>query len=666
MSEAFRIFENMQDVAFVIDEQMNVHFGNGAAGLLLDISARRLSSGKPLVNFVEFSPDLLEESLETVDEPTQMREIRFTTSEGKEGWAQVSVQLLPAPLLSFLASESGVKDLRRWVVYLRDVSLEKTLHEKYKGELDKKEAVIEDLRKAQAELANYSKNLERMVEERTRELRETNRLLATILDSLGQGILVFDRSGTCLPVFSKICEKMFGLSPAGRSVADLLRLDGVDRAMLDKWIEAIFAEMLSFDDLVPLGPSKLMFGDRHVALDFQPMRDERKALHGMVLVATDKTEEMKARQDAERERGLARRIVRIIQHRQQFRMFVSEAERICDDSIAVLRSERDIDGEELARHLHTIKGGAASFSLTEIAEVAHRCEDSLTAHLRMRTPSGPWPLVLRDELASGIETMQRMLADFLQQHAFLAGAAVANGERLVEIPATVLAEWYRRLQDPSAALRLSGEILESWVREPVSKAFLHIDDSLQDLAKSLGKRLKTFKVEGGDLRVLPESFSDLFPTFIHAFRNAVDHGIETPEERSAAGKDPEGRISIRFTRVEETGARWLKVEINDDGRGIDPARIRTRLADRSLPFDANASDDEVVQAVFRDDFSTAAAVTEISGRGVGLAAIKRQAEKMGGWARMHSSLGSGSVLTVMVPEPNESTAGGDVRVRSAS
>ncbi len=651
MSDIYRIFENMQDVILVVDGDRNLHFGNEAAALLLDVSVRRLRGGRPLTNFFEFSPDILEsgEVLNNVDGATQMREVQFKTPAGHEGWAQVSIQSLPDPIVKASGAESG-----RWLLYFRDVSLEKTLHEKYKGELDQKEGVIEDLKKARNELENYSKNLEKMVEARTVELREANRLITTILNSLGQGIFVFNSKGTILPFHSKVTVDMFGQDPGGQSVAKVLDLQSPGKETFDKWMEAVFAEMLDFQDLAPLAPSRLSRGEeKHIALDFHPMRDEDRNLQGVVLVATDKTAEMLAKKEAERERSFAKRIVQVVQHRQQFRMFASEASRICEDLLAHVTPDQKPDLEATARHLHTIKGGAASFTLLEIAETAHHCEDLLTDHVRAQGQGiilTQWPEALCGELVQGVLKMRKSLTDFMESHSFLAGNLNESAERTVEIPAALLAKWNRSIQDPTGARGVSREILENWVMEPAEKAFSHVDGSLKELSEQLGKQLLPLQIVGGDIRVLPEAFAELFPTFIHAFRNAVDHGLEKPEDRQTVGKPLAGQITLTFGVLDINGRRNLKIAIRDDGKGIDPEKIRKRLLEKGIPFDADESDEEIIQAVFRDDFSTAQEVTDISGRGVGLSAVKSQAEKMGGSCMIRSVLGEGSVLTVIVPD----------------
>jgi two-component system chemotaxis sensor kinase CheA len=648
LSDIFRIFENIQEPMFIIDGELNVHWGNSAALQILEVSARRLASGKPLASFIEFKQGVLQEGqdLASIEEPSASREIDFTTAGGGTGSGQISIQSVPEVI-----REASGADSKRWIVYIRNVTLEKILADKFKAQLDAKEAVIGELEKARAELENYSKNLEKMVEARTTELREANRLVSTILNSLGQGIFVFDRNAQTLPFYSKVSERMFGVAPSNKNVADVLRLEGSERETFKKWVEAVFEEMLDFQDLVPLGPSRLTTSaDKHIAFDFHPMRTEQGALQGVVLVATDKTEEMKARKEAERERSFAKRIVQIVQHRQQFKTFVSEAKRITSRLSQSLTSPTGLDHEEVARDLHTIKGGAASFSLIEIAERAHHCEDILSQFAKANEiMPKEWPNGLRMQLKSGIDLIIRLLNEFLQNHSFLAGSS-ENVGRTVEIPVSTLTKWYERIHSPQFAQVVSEEIFENWMKEPAEKLFAHVDGSMRELAQRLGKTLKPVKFIGGDLRVVPEYYLDLFGTYVHAFRNAVDHGIETPGERIAAGKEVDGQITIQFERFEQGGQFWIKTEIGDDGRGIDPIRIKRRLDEKRLAYDASAPDEETIQAVFRDDFSTANAVTDVSGRGIGLSAIKAQAEKMGGEAFVRSVVGKGSILTVVVPD----------------
>jgi two-component system chemotaxis sensor kinase CheA len=135
---------------------------------------------------------------------------------------------------------------------------------------------------------------------------------------------------------------------------------------------------------------------------------------------------------------------------------------------------------------------------------------------------------------------------------------------------------------------------------------------------------------------------------VHAFRNAVDHGIEFPAAREESGKNPEGLISVSFAKIDQNGSPWLEIKIQDDGGGIDPAKIRERLSAKGM--DVSQEDDEqIIQHVFDSQFSTKTVVTETSGRGVGMDAILHSAQKLGGKAFVTSQIGKGTCLSVQVP-----------------
>ncbi|RYZ69271.1 MAG: hypothetical protein EOP05_15095, partial [Proteobacteria bacterium] len=366
----YKLFDTFQDAVLVLDQDGKVVYGNVAATFLLEVSAKRLGSGKPLSNYVEFNPPPYE-SLTTVTESTQLREVAFTASSGKAGWIQVVVH--PQPEFYSAASEDESEKMR-WIVALRDVSLEKTLHDKYKAELDKKEVVINDLKQARSKLEDYSKNLEAMVALRTAELTKTNALLRTILDSLGQGILVFGTDGLTLPVYSQVCEKLFGNSIAGRPIEEVLALDPKEAGVFASWREAVFAEMLDFSDLTPLAPNRLPLDPpTEIALSYNRMVSEQGATSGVVVVTTDRTAEVQALQLAARERALVRKVVQVARHKEAFRLFVQDA----SDLLSQLKTGTFATREELERRLHTLKGGAATFALEPLAQTCHELEDSL-------------------------------------------------------------------------------------------------------------------------------------------------------------------------------------------------------------------------------------------------------------------------------------------------
>jgi len=135
---------------------------------------------------------------------------------------------------------------------------------------------------------------------------------------------------------------------------------------------------------------------------------------------------------------------------------------------------------------------------------------------------------------------------------------------------------------------------------------------------------------------------------VHAVRNAVDHGLETSDARISAGKSPRGRINI--SALERSG--WIDLGIEDDGRGIDVARVKETAVNRGVIDAAKAatlSNEDVYELLFLPGFSTASAVSNVSGRGVGMDAIRAIARDLGGDAKITSRPGRGSRVTIRFP-----------------
>ena len=629
----YRLFDTFQDAVLVVDGDANVVFGNVAATLLFEVSARRLSGGKPLSQFVTFQPDPLtiDGLLPTLKDATQLREVAFTASQGKEGWAQVVIQPQPG----FFSSEPS--ESARWIVCMRDVSLEKTLTEKYKAELDQKQGVIDDLRVARAQLEDYSHNLERMVEERTQALREANQLLKTILDSLGQGILVFDREGRCLPVFSQVCVKLFGVEPAGLPIEDVLGLKGGAGASFGQWRESVYGEMLEFEDLAPLAPSRLeRQPPTEIALGYNPMRTAEGALGGIVVIATDRTLEMQAVREAQRERELVKKVVQVARHREAFRLFSEDAQRL----LSSLASGEVVSREELERRLHTLKGGAATFGLGSMARDCHMLEDQL----KQTDPTAP---EFREKLIAKASEIKTVFNQDLEGLIDLLGPLSKN-TAVVEVPLVRFQHWASTLTSAKTleeSRRIGREIWRECTETPVASAISHFDSGLKELAERLGKKISDLEVRGGETRVAMERLQPLFASLIHAFRNAIDHGLESPEDRVAVGKSEEGHLSVEFKRSD----RELSIVIADDGRGVNVKKLREKLIAAGQKELASQSDFDVAQVILRGEFSTADVITDVSGRGVGVSAIAAEVQALGGTVRVDSVLGKGMTLTIQVP-----------------
>jgi two-component system chemotaxis sensor kinase CheA len=208
----------------------------------------------------------------------------------------------------------------------------------------------------------------------------------------------------------------------------------------------------------------------------------------------------------------------------------------------------------------------------------------------------------------------------------------------------------------AAVLELQVERLDKITRElqqmatslrmmPLRTTFRRMARLVRDVANKNGK-LVDFVLVGEDTeldKVVVDRISD---PLVHALRNAVDHGIETPAERRAAGKPEVGRVELRASH---TGGA-IHVEITDDGRGLDTERILATARERGLVTEDEMLDEKsIADLVYAPGFSTAEKVTDVSGRGVGMDVVKRTVEELRGRVELRSVAGEGTTLEIRLP-----------------
>jgi two-component system chemotaxis sensor kinase CheA len=196
--------------------------------------------------------------------------------------------------------------------------------------------------------------------------------------------------------------------------------------------------------------------------------------------------------------------------------------------------------------------------------------------------------------------------------------------------------------------RITAELQEGVMRirmVPISQIFSRFPRLVRDLSKSLNKKINLV-IEGEETELDKSVIEDLLDPIMHSVRNSVDHGVESAEERKAAGKPEEGKVLLRASNE----GNMINIEIADDGMGIDVEAIKSKAIDRGL-INPNKvlSDVEAFNLIFEPGFSTAKQVTSISGRGVGLDVVRRSIEKLNGTVTVTSEKGKGTKFTIKLP-----------------
>ncbi|OQW50472.1 MAG: hypothetical protein A4S09_01370 [Proteobacteria bacterium SG_bin7] len=635
----FKYFDTLLDSIFLVDEKMEVIYCNEAAAELTGISNRRLRSSQlkkvltldnNLISKIENSPKKTDSFPYT--------ESKYTSSKGKTGIVWIAAQRV---------------ENNKWLLIFRNMTIEAVLQKKYQVEIEEKKAMIVKLENAQKELEKYSKNLEDMVRDRTKLLNKANQLLKAILNSLGQALIVFDEKGRLLPFFSRVCEDLLGLRPPYRWLGKVLNISKGEDEVFQTWLRELFKEKIPFDSLKDLGPKKLStVADRHIELDYFPIRKKDGKISSVVMVGTDKTEEYKAKAEAIRDRKYVQQILKITCNRPLFLTFLKDARRIItglEHSISPFEKNANVDfatsRKFFLRAIHTLKGGSMAYS-TLLAESCHEMEVFLiNLKLVDNNLTGSDFEKFQDHLKrvrEDFESLLKQTKDIVGPTGFNWSSKTSNSLNELHRITTQ----FFNLKSPSA--RMSYMARELFF-EPIINALSDFDDVVLSTAAMLGKKVNPIVFRNPDVKVFPEKYSNLLASLIHAFKNSVDHGIEFPSVRKANGKPETGLIMVTCEEYEEKNVNWLKIVIEDDGSGIDPRAIRRKMVEKNIPGHDKQSDEEVLQNIFLSRFTTKESVTEISGHGLGLDAIRYEAQLLGGWTKIKSMLGKGTILEIAVP-----------------
>lgn len=625
------LFDSLLEPVVILAENKKVIYCNEAFALLVGNSKRKISRGS-IDEVITFAPPIdVFENLSQITDASPYREVNFVTAAQTEGKVQVTIQPFEA---------------KNWIVFIRDVTLEETLQKKYRAELNQKESVIVDLEKAKIELQKYSKNLETMVDERTRQLSQANKTMAAMMDSLGQGFFIFNKSGDVLDVSSKACAHVIEGLPNRKKIWDVLKIEPAKVEGFQKWMTTVFAEMLPFEDLVPLAPHRYKHSaGLTISLEYHPMRDQ-DAIENIVVVATDISSLVAAQKQAEQEKEHAKLIIHMIKSKREIHRFIQESRLILKELKKQVHANRLENPNEIFRCLHTLKGGAALFNIKKLSDECHEAEQILS---ELRTVYSQAGFVALRGKCFDIEEQFEL---FLEETKEILGSGVTAAERHIEIELKRLNSIANKIEKIPGGGPLAKDLLLELAMEPVSRFIEPYNDLVDRTAIALGKSLAPLHIHNGTTLVVPEVYSPLFSTLVHAFRNAVDHGIETPDQRIEAGKSPEGQIEISFKISQKNQQRSLRICIKDDGRGIDPQAIRRKLDQCSIRHD-HLSDFEAIQNVFESQFSTREIVSGISGRGVGMDAVREAALDLGGRCWVESSLGQGTSVFIEVPYTTE-------------
>lgn len=509
--------------------------------------------------------------------------------------------------------------------------------------LGSKELMIEDLIRTQGKLKELNEGLEQKVQERTAKLENAYMFIDAAVNSLDQGLFVINREGQVHSFATKSCENLFGQDVIGTNFPDLIPKTGPDHdSTLYKWIDVVFQEMLPFYSSKGLGPKEVSHGKiteddyRHIKLNYFAMRNKEEELSNIVVVATEDTAEMKTKALFDEQKDKVDMILTILSRKDAFLRFVKESKKIIK-YFETYSINNDPGYEQAKYYLHTLKGNFSLFSVTTVSKFCHEIENNI-----MKGETDDFNLMV-------VELLQR-IKNFLAFASKLVGHDLLGSEEFIEVSQQLV----NNLGDLIKSGRFE-ELLhlynEMFVYKTFEELFTSYEDSTVQLAQSLGKEMNPFVYETHGFKIDPTPFNGVIGTLVHLFRNIADHALEQPATREENGKPRQGTIRVEVLPVDSVnGEEYFCLAISDDGKGIDHNIIAKVLKEKGLWDDWKQYQPEyLVSAIFEDGFSTSEQVTDLSGRGVGMSAIKDEVISLGGKIKIKTVVGEGTSFYLILP-----------------
>jgi two-component system chemotaxis sensor kinase CheA len=230
----------------------------------------------------------------------------------------------------------------------------------------------------------------------------------------------------------------------------------------------------------------------------------------------------------------------------------------------------------------------------------------------------------------------------------LVGELVITQAMLAQTASTLDPVLHDRLLNGMEQLERNARDLQEAVMSvrmmPMDYVFSRFPRLVRDLAGKMGKQIE-LQTYGRATELDKSLIERIIDPLTHLVRNSLDHGIETPEKRVAAGKDPVGQLVLS---AQHSGGN-IVIEVSDDGGGLNRERILKKAMQQGIAVSENSSDDEVWQLIFAPGFSTAEQITDISGRGVGMDVVRRNIQNMGGHVQLSSVPGNGTTTRIVLP-----------------
>ncbi|MCX7841815.1 MAG: ATP-binding protein [Clostridia bacterium] len=524
-------------------------------------------------------------------------------------------------------------------------------NEKYLGVVSIKQFLL-DLAKKREEQIILLKSINERERAHREAIEEMHSSIRNLMDNAGQGFLSIDGNFAVSEQYSRECISIFGCEIGGTNFIDLISpyLNDDQRNTVPSILKEVFGgpEGAKVNVFLTLMPKELKIREKIIKLEYKVI--ENTGNKSLMLILTDITEKKELEQKMAEERNHLKLIVKAVSNQDDV---ISAIQRLREffakDAVFLLKSgqTKAMIVAELFRSVHTFKGDLSHLYLMNASSNLHKLEDSISAmssRIDEISLKDLETFVSEVDVEGIIEKDVKVINDILGEDYF-------NECEHFLIPLDVILTL-----EQLASNILSKEDHDKLIPE-IRKLRCHnikeilrgFDDSIQNIALRLEKAVQSLAVKGDDVFIDKQKYQSFIKSLMHIFRNSIDHGIETPEQRVEIGKSETGKIDCEIKMGNDNS---LTIIIRDDGRGIDYERIKKKAVEKGIYTSdsvRNLSSEQVADIIFLDEFSTKDSISIVSGRGVGLSAVRSEVERLGGIIKVKTEPGNGTEFIISIP-----------------
>lgn len=482
-------------------------------------------------------------------------------------------------------------------------------------------------------------------------LMNLNATVNAMINSLNEGFVVFDRAGKCTSISSKRASEFLGTNPFGKTIWEAFSIPTDEQDLFIDWYNYLFNPNFDFQEMAAIGPDRLNHDNLHIAIKYKPMfKDEE--LVGIIAILSDITSEIQSAKRAETFMHKVEMITNFYANQNMFMSVLDLFSKSVQDFKAIAYDLNAIKSSKskILRTLHTLKGCSAAMYMMDLANTCEHHENSIKESWTENTDIAKTKEIickLSEDLAASLRDFNKLNKELLGTRR---GAKATEGKTI----ALSSIENFHSVLKTHGNIQLLNHFVDEFFTTSFEQLLIPFENLGYSTAKNQNKEIEISLACDPEIRVFPEAYKQFINAFIHIINNAIDHGLEDVATRAINNKNKIGSLAIEAKpMISNNDMTKIILTVKDDGNGINPARIRKKLTERGVDT-SKESDAQVINHIFDFGFSTRDAISEMSGRGVGLNALYEEIIKLGGHISVTSEIGKGTQFLIVLPliKPN--------------